>query len=495
MDQADADSFPTVIEYNPQTGVATERYQACGVENLPCVSMVTAILGAPANSQTVPAVAPTSTTGKAAVYLMFGLWNPGRNGNGGASDLPEVRIRVRGGLAAYMYFGSSNMSPGFIGGDGTPQSGFDVIVDGAVELNTSPGMGRDGFRSGALALSAGDVNPADPNYENTPQTAGPTVLEGGRWERTHPLGGLTVRTDLVGYRLPDMEFNLGTNHHDTTTASATHSASNFIYGYGAPSSSSVALGTPFNVVMEFKSNGAWIPYQHFVGINSPYTWLRGALGTTLESLSMSPDAQYHGGTKTFYFPNYIQPLSEETLPTMPGATGGTQAVGHFIQRNYQGPSEAPPGPGSIRLASPAWERSELLLSGDPQASRLNSWQFRRPWPQSTADTTDYTFSINGGNNSTLWISSMDTCFPSGLGGPTVGIGYSGAGARVSPARFPFASFFPAQLARNNNNASFASTQARAIPKNRAALQRKARHQLRVESLRSSRQRPGTSNAT
>lgn len=459
IDQYDADSYPTVIEFNPQTTIAAERYQACGLENLPSVTMVTAVLGAPAGSQTVPAVAPTATTGKAAVYLMFGLWNPNRNAESTVSSVPEIRLRVKGGLATYMYFGSSSMFPGFVGGDGSPEFGYDVILDHAIELSNAAGFGRDGFRAGSLALAAKDIDLTDASYLDTPQAAGPAIGDGGRWERTHPLGGITVRTDLVGLRLPDMEYNLGTDYHDTTSASATHSASNFVYGYGAPMSSATTLGTPFNAVMEFKSNGAWIPYQHFVGINSPYTWLRGALKTTMESLSMSPNAGYHNGTKTFYFPSYIQPLSEETLPKVGTVNGTTQQVGNFAQVNYFGPSETPPGPGVVRIAAPAWERSELLLSSDPQSSRLKSWFFRRPWNQSVSPAVDNALSINAGNDSTLWLSSADTKFPSGLGGATTGIAYNGAGALVPPSRFPNMPFLPAQLARNNNNAGFSSTQS------------------------------------
>jgi hypothetical protein len=461
IDQYDADSFPTVLEFNPQTAMATERYQACGLENLPSVSMVTAILGAPAGSQTVPAVAPTATTRKAAVYLMFGLWNPNRNAETTASVVPEVRLRVRGGLATYMYFGSSNMFSGFVGGDGSPEFGYDVILDHSVELATTPGSGRDGFRTGSLALSATDVNPADTAYQNTPQAAGPDFADGGRWERTHPLGGNPVRTDLVGLRLPDMEYNLGTDYHDTTVVSATHSDSNFVYGYGAPTSSSVTLGTPFNVIMEFKSNGAWIPYQHFVGINSPYTWLRGALGTRLPALSMSPDAGYHGPTppKSFYFPNFVTPLSEETLPRVGTVNGASQTVGFFLQINYYGPSEAPPGPGVVRVAAPAWERSELLLSSDPQSSRLKSWLFRRSWRPDSLDLSDHSMSINAGNNSTLWLNSADSKYPSGFGGVTTGAPFNGPAALTPPERFPSRPYLPAQFARNNNNAGFASTQS------------------------------------
>jgi hypothetical protein len=83
IDQADPDSIPTRIQFNPGGTVWT----AYGVENLPYIAQVYPIAGTSPNTST-----------QWATYLLFQLWNPHQN----ASTLPNnVRLRVDGAIGIF----------------------------------------------------------------------------------------------------------------------------------------------------------------------------------------------------------------------------------------------------------------------------------------------------------------------------------------------------------------------------------------------------------
>jgi hypothetical protein len=83
IDQADPDSIPTRIQFNPSGTVWT----AYGVENLPYIAQVYPIAGTSPNTST-----------QWATYLLFQLWNPHQN----ASTLPNnVRLRVDGAIGIF----------------------------------------------------------------------------------------------------------------------------------------------------------------------------------------------------------------------------------------------------------------------------------------------------------------------------------------------------------------------------------------------------------
>jgi hypothetical protein len=85
IDQADPDSIPMRIQFNPSGTVWT----AYGVENLPYITQMYPIAGmSPQNSR------------KWATYLLFQLWNPHQNA---PSTLPvPVRLRIDGGVGIFM---------------------------------------------------------------------------------------------------------------------------------------------------------------------------------------------------------------------------------------------------------------------------------------------------------------------------------------------------------------------------------------------------------
>ena len=83
MDQADPDSIPMRIQFNPSGTLWT----AYGVENLPYITQMYPIAGKSPNFPT-----------QWATYLTFQLWNPHQN----ASSLPNtVRLRVDGAIGLF----------------------------------------------------------------------------------------------------------------------------------------------------------------------------------------------------------------------------------------------------------------------------------------------------------------------------------------------------------------------------------------------------------
>jgi hypothetical protein len=83
IDQADPDSIPTRIQFNPSGTIWT----AYGVENLPYITQMYPIAGTSPNTST-----------QWATYLLFQLWNPHQN----ASTIPNtVRLRVDGAIGIF----------------------------------------------------------------------------------------------------------------------------------------------------------------------------------------------------------------------------------------------------------------------------------------------------------------------------------------------------------------------------------------------------------
>ncbi len=83
IDQADPDSIPTRIQFNP----AGTAWTAYGVENLPYITQLYPIAG---TSPDDPA--------KWATYLLFQLWNPNQNV---AASTASVRLRLDGGIGIF----------------------------------------------------------------------------------------------------------------------------------------------------------------------------------------------------------------------------------------------------------------------------------------------------------------------------------------------------------------------------------------------------------
>ena len=101
IDQADPDSVPMRIQFNPSGTLWT----AYGVENLPYITQMYPIAGTSPNDST-----------KWATYLLFQLWNP--NQNAPNSYTVGVRLRVDGAIGT------------FTGGNGETWSGTPYVANG-----------------------------------------------------------------------------------------------------------------------------------------------------------------------------------------------------------------------------------------------------------------------------------------------------------------------------------------------------------------------------
>jgi len=111
IDQADPDSIPTRIQFNP----SGTMWSAYGVESLPYITQLYPIAGTSPNDST-----------KWASYLLFQLWNPHQNA--GAST-PPVRLRVDGAIG--MFTGGNGQT--WVSG-ATPQL---IAVGQSVTLNSA----------------------------------------------------------------------------------------------------------------------------------------------------------------------------------------------------------------------------------------------------------------------------------------------------------------------------------------------------------------------
>jgi hypothetical protein len=84
IDQADPDSIPTRIQFNPSANTAWTVY---GIENLPYITQIYPIAGTSPNN-----------SAQWATYLLFQLWNPHQSP---ANVANKVRLRIDGGIGIF----------------------------------------------------------------------------------------------------------------------------------------------------------------------------------------------------------------------------------------------------------------------------------------------------------------------------------------------------------------------------------------------------------
>jgi len=151
--------YPAVIEFQQSPGF---YWQACGVENLPNVSMVTSVMGDYGNEPRLKTMTaanmPTSVPG--AVYLMFGLWNPNQvspdSPNYTASP-PPIRLHVKGYYAVASFYGSAILPSSNVAL--TTYPGYELTnpqLDTTIPL-LAPATGSLKFHVGVERLRAGAI--------------------------------------------------------------------------------------------------------------------------------------------------------------------------------------------------------------------------------------------------------------------------------------------------------------------------------------------------
>ena len=226
IDQADPDSVPTRIQFKPTT--ATTWWTAYGIESLPYITQIYPISGM-----------VTSSSTQWSTYLLFQLANP-HNGPALSPAPPQVRIRVDGGVGV------------FTGGNGQT---YATASDKLPSLFTGQSIA---FTTGAYPPSASPTPAATPGVATYP-AVGSTSAPGG-FER---LPGSAIN-QYVGLRvLPD--------HTLTPASSGNLPQLTLFFGTDATHT--------FNATMEYLVPGTastWVPYNHFIGINDPSSWINGA---------------------------------------------------------------------------------------------------------------------------------------------------------------------------------------------------------------------------
>jgi hypothetical protein len=213
IDQADPDSIPTRIEFQP-TGAAM-WWAAYGVESLPYITQIYPISG-------------YSTATTWATYLLFQLWNP-HIGPALSPTAPQVRLRVDGNIGI---FTGGNLQTWASASD--PQT-----------VSIPSGGQSTPLTAGAFAPS-GTPAPLGTANAGTP-TAPFATLPGSL-------------NSYIGFRLlPDHALVAGTNPQLTlffgTDASHPFNAT---MEYLVPGATNV-----------------WVEYNRFIGISDPSSWVNG----------------------------------------------------------------------------------------------------------------------------------------------------------------------------------------------------------------------------
>jgi hypothetical protein len=118
IDQADPDSIPMRVQFNPSGTVWT----AYGVESLPYIAQMYPIAGTSPNEPT-----------KWATYLLFQLWNPHQNS---AASTPSVRLRVDGAVGI---FAGGNAGNKWVQGSlpQTVANGQSVILNSTISFSAA----------------------------------------------------------------------------------------------------------------------------------------------------------------------------------------------------------------------------------------------------------------------------------------------------------------------------------------------------------------------
>ena len=241
IDQADPDSIPTRIQFNPSGTMWT----AYGVESLPYITQMVALAGTSPDNTTDPN--PWAT------YLVFQVWNPHQNVPSAtptptpptpSATPPTVRLRVDGGLGL---FKSGN-------GEAWTNSGTDEFFNAtgqSITLNLSPTFAP---------------SPAVLTTSNTTGAAASTTTGAFVPLPIPPASVSPTPGPLIGFRLPDFSY---------PTPAPTPTATPTLWlQIGASTGVSLSNRNTFNATMEVDvGGGEFVPYNHFIGINDASSWI------------------------------------------------------------------------------------------------------------------------------------------------------------------------------------------------------------------------------
>jgi hypothetical protein len=346
IDQADLDSIPTRIQIKPPS--ASVWWAAYGVESLPYITQIYPITG----------TSPADPT-KWATYLLFQLWNP-HIGAALSPAAPQTRIRVDGGIGI------------FTGGNGQTWAS-------ATDKQTMVANGH------SIALTTGAFPPtlptptpaplATPGVASIPAVGSASAPCG--FERL-PGSGANSLTNYIGLRLlPDYLLT-------AVVPGPGQQLPQLMLYFGTDSTHQ------FNATMEYLVPGTtntWVPYNHFIGINDPTSWIKG------------------------------DTVPVRTAGSLTGLPSGADAFGNN---------------GQSRLTD--FPLPDCLMKTDPRATRFGIFQFEQTLSSAVPRL-----------GSALWPTG-DANYPNGYGGA---IADPAGPVQHAPLRFVGSPYFPATLCINS----------------------------------------------
>ncbi|HEY0257664.1 MAG TPA: hypothetical protein VGC39_09500, partial [Candidatus Methylacidiphilales bacterium] len=396
VDQYDADSSPTLIEYNQN--VVSKPWIAAGTESLPYMNTY----------ETVAGLSPDNPSALA-VYLLCGLWNPARQPfTAPTVSPPPIRIHLQGNFSIHTQYADTNSAPVILNPDGSGVPGYIETIPNTtvLPLSTTSPNGAYGFLDPTLPVSAdtasapplsGAINAAYANNKT------------GTWVVTPPLG--VNSKNYVGYRMPDLPLDTNATHTHTTSSPGVTATYSFFTGAAGANST-------FGAFLEYQQNppsGPWVPYSYATGINDiSNTWLQSGAQQSAAKFAEQPA----GG-----------PYTIKTIPSLAG---------------------------TISTLGPSLGLTPLYMTSDPRSLRFGEWQFDR-FDTGTASSYATTAGedarlwratmpvLSGSSNpNNSWQASG---YGGGLTGQTPASPPPVEVQATSPIFGNF--YYPAQLARNN----------------------------------------------
>ncbi|XHR27942.1 MAG: hypothetical protein ACFUZC_18680 [Chthoniobacteraceae bacterium] len=273
ISQYESSSCPIVINYSPASGAI---WQACGIENLPYLSMMTMLAG-------------QSSASNLGCYWTVALWNPHQSP--ASVTRPNVQLHVEGSLAMQSMYGRNTMPKVNVYGK-TVLGGTTYYLDATTALSQNSGFGVNGFTDPHV-LTKDDLSPAP--------SAGTT--SGSTWATLDNIYS-NNSAKYAGYRVPDFIVD-PTDMPETVTTATTDNWNPLITYFNNDTAA------PFNAWLEFQNPaGKWVPYNYVAGINDDALWFTKTRLLYTEALNVRTYSTSSSGT-TFY-PVALKKLDDTT---------------------------------------------------------------------------------------------------------------------------------------------------------------------------------------
>ncbi len=336
ISQVQSSAYPINIEYSQaqyitqNSGGTTSEVAsgtkvalvASGVANLPYLNLFQPLSGLnPVDPGWTSNITPTSDPAHyIATYLLFGLWNPHQQ-PATQPTRPNVRLYIQGEMTVGVRW-AYNQIPTYIA---TYPGGYGPSLtlpanSTYVDLANTAGNGVNGFFNPGL-LTANDVaSPAA--YSNS---------HASWFHATQTLGATDPSLVLdpnISYEVFDLrsstgvplKINIGGGGTGNSTTACTNDTPGpnrvvFAFNYLSPSTNA----NKFQIILKYQdTNGNWIPYDYWNGVNDPASWTTGLTvwtGNMSASKSVAGIAAQPDPASVFYIPTLSMDLYEGISPT------------------------------------------------------------------------------------------------------------------------------------------------------------------------------------